>query len=68
MLDRVTSIVRDGAFKSKAIDDDLDRWIIIAQELARENARSLKAPLGTAIRDLPAPAAGALTRTVTVVR
>ena len=46
ILDRVTSIIRNGRFASEAMDTDLDRWIIIAQELARETARSWKAPYG----------------------
>ena len=46
VVDRVTSIIRNGRFNSDALDSDLDRWIIIAQELARESTRGWKAPYG----------------------
>ncbi len=45
-IDRVLSVVRDGKFKSRAIDDDMDRFIIIAQELARETNRALRLAYG----------------------
>ena len=46
VLERVSDITVNGRFRSKAIDDDLDRFIIIALELARDLARAYKAPYG----------------------
>ncbi len=43
---RLTSVVRQGKFASKAIDDDFDRLTLIAQELSRDRARSIRVPLG----------------------
>lgn len=57
VIDRVRSVVRSGRFSSRAVDDDLDRFIIIAQELFRDSQRSLKVPLGSSVSELPPPAA-----------
>src|SRR5690606_35641038 len=46
VLERVSDITVNGRFRSKAIDDEFDRFIIIALELARDLARSYKAPFG----------------------
>ncbi|HYC63489.1 MAG TPA: hypothetical protein VEC14_02065, partial [Reyranellaceae bacterium] len=53
IMDRTLSIVRNGAFQSKAIDDDIDRALIRDAELARDAARALKLEFGAAV-----PAAG----------
>jgi hypothetical protein len=46
LLERVTSVVRGGIYKSQALDADLDRLILIAQEVQRELGRALKVRLG----------------------
>lgn len=46
VLERLSSVVRDGAFSSKLIDGELDRNRLIQQELARETARALKMEFG----------------------
>ncbi len=46
ILDRMSSIVRDGRFSSKLIDNELDRIRIIEQEFRRDNGRSLKVDYG----------------------
>lgn len=55
ILDRMSSVVRDGRFSSKLIDDELDRNRIIQQEQARDIERSIKAPYGSANVELLAP-------------
>lgn len=47
ILERLSSIVRDGRFASKLTDDELDRNRIIQQEQQRDINRSLKAPYGS---------------------
>lgn len=47
VIDRVTSVIRAGRFSSAALDGDLDRWVIIAQELWREISHAWRAPLGS---------------------
>jgi hypothetical protein len=47
VLDRLQSVTRNGSFKSKAIDDDIDRFILIAQEMRRDIGQSWRSPLGT---------------------
>lgn len=47
VLDRLSSVVRDGRFSSKLIDDEFDRNRIIQQEQKRDISRSLKAPYGS---------------------
>lgn len=47
VLDRLSSIARDGRFSSKLTDDELDRNRIIQQEQQRDIERSLKAPYGS---------------------
>ncbi|TPW33246.1 hypothetical protein FJU08_01390 [Martelella alba] len=46
VIERLASIVRDGKFASKLIDDDLDRLTIIAQELARDLDLAIKVEPG----------------------
>lgn len=47
ILDRMSSIVRDGKFSSWLIDSELDRIRIIEQEFRRDNRRSVKADYGS---------------------
>lgn len=57
VLDRLSSVVRDGRFASKLTDDELDRNRIIQQEQSRDIGRSFKAAYGseggTLIADTP---------------
>lgn len=46
ILDRMSSIVRDGRFSSSLIDSELDRIRIIEQEFRRDNGRSVKVDYG----------------------
>lgn len=46
VLDRLSSIVRDGRFSSSLIDSELDRIRIIELEFRRDNNRSLKVDYG----------------------
>lgn len=46
ILDRMSSVVRDGRFSSFLIDSELDRIRIIEQEFRRDNQRSLKVDFG----------------------
>lgn len=46
VLERLTSIVRNGIYSSLALDDEHDRHRIIQNELAREAARAIKADYG----------------------
>ena len=55
VIARVLSVVRDGRFKSEAIDEDIDRFIIIAQELSRDLGQAVRVPLGSSVAELPAP-------------
>lgn len=58
VLERLSSVVRDGAFSSKLIDGELDRNRIIQQEQARDIARALKTDYGAAPQTLPPPSPG----------
>lgn len=59
-LTRSTSVARAGKFSSAAIDEDLDRLTIIAQEHARDIERSVKVPEGDVAPTLTPGAAGTL--------
>ncbi|MEQ9245910.1 MAG: hypothetical protein RLO21_07970, partial [Nitratireductor sp.] len=58
VMARVVSIVRNGRFNSKAIDDDLDRALIRDQELARDVTRAVKVAYGSDEQALPPPEDG----------
>lgn len=58
VLERLSSVVRDGAFSSKLIDGELDRNRIIQQEQARDIARAVKTDYGAAPQTLPPPSPG----------
>jgi hypothetical protein len=45
-LTRAGSIVQGGRFRSRSTDDDLDRMILIAQEVQRELGRTLRTAYG----------------------
>ncbi|MFK0330911.1 hypothetical protein ACIQUB_07285 [Rhizobium sp. NPDC090275] len=46
ILDRMSSIVTNGRFRSELIDGELDRIRIIQQEIARDNERAMKVDYG----------------------
>ncbi|MBT56190.1 MAG: hypothetical protein CMF72_22665 [Mameliella sp.] len=46
VLERLTSIVRDGRYSSRAQDDEHDRHRLVQQELARDAGRALKSDYG----------------------
>ncbi|EFO29142.1 hypothetical protein TRICHSKD4_4957 [Roseibium sp. TrichSKD4] len=46
VLDRTSSIVQAGKFRSKPNDDEHDRHRIIQQELKREAERAIRGPMG----------------------
>lgn len=56
VLDRVTSITRAGKFRSEALDNDIDRFVLIAQELYRELERVPKSAYGVTPPELSAGA------------
>lgn len=60
ILERLSSIVRDGRFASKLTDDELDRNRIIQQEQQRDISRSIKAPYGNKGATLSASSPSAL--------
>lgn len=47
-LKRTTSIIQGGRFSARTQDNELDRLVIIAQEQAREIARTFRVPYGAA--------------------
>lgn len=46
ILKRITSIVQNSRFSARTQDNELDRLVIIAQELNREIARAFRVPYG----------------------
>lgn len=58
ILDRLSSVVRDGRFSSKLIDDELDRNRIIQQEQQRDIDRSLKLSFGLSFSFIQDPKEG----------
>lgn len=46
-LARATGIVRNGRYDAKALDDDLDRQLLIAQDLRRDIDLAVRVPLGS---------------------
>jgi hypothetical protein len=46
-LDRATGITRAGRYDAKALDDDLDRALLIAQELRRDVDLAVRVPFGS---------------------
>ncbi|MDQ1185929.1 hypothetical protein [Agrobacterium larrymoorei] len=58
ILDRLSSVVTDGRFKSSLTDSEFDRVRLIQQEQSRDLGRSLKADFGQEPQMLPPPAAG----------
>lgn len=48
-LARATGITRAGRYDSKALDDDLDRQLLISQELRRDIDLALRVPLGSPV-------------------
>jgi hypothetical protein len=55
---RATSVVRGGKYDSAALDEDIDRLTLIAQEHDRDIARSPKVPFGETPPELVTGAAG----------
>ncbi|MGI8390212.1 hypothetical protein [Brucella anthropi] len=58
ILDRMSSVVRDGRFSSRLIDDELDRNRIIQQEQQRDIDRSLKFDFGVSFGIIETPEDG----------